>query len=368
MSRFIFSADGHVVEPKEIYLDGLPSSLHKHGLRAKREGDYMVTYCGQRIIFRLPLKPPTEEIGNFGRPKQKGNIDLTARLQDMQMEGIDAEILFPTMGMQTFGIEHPDAEMFSTQAYNNWLSEFLHGRSDTFVGSAVLPVRDVANTLSEMKRVAALGYTNVMLPSFVPDGIPQYNDERWDPIFKTAQNLNLVLVVHTATGRPNVRVAKGAGAAVINYTDQLRDSIQTVMYMVAGGILDRYPSVKVAFVECGASWLAGVAERMDETYHGHHMFVRPKLSVPPSEIVKRQIHASFQYDRACIMSRSVTGANALMWGSDYPHHEGTFPESRQVISKLFEGIDISESEKDDILGGNAARLFRLNRPEFAVVA
>ncbi len=368
MSRFIFSADGHVVEPKDIYMDGLPSSLHNHGLRSQREGENIVSYCGDRVISRRALKPKSDEIANFGRPKQKGAIDLDARLEDMAMEGIDAEIIFPTMGMLTFGIKHPDAEMFSTQAYNNWLYQWLKGRDDTFIGAAVLPIRDTENTLTEMKRVAAMGYTNVMLPSNVPEELPHYNNQRWDPIFELAQNLNLVLVIHTATGRPDVRFEKGMGGAVINYTDQMRDSIQAVMYMVAGGILDRFPGVKVAFVECGASWIAGVAERMDETYHGHQMFVSPKLSIPPSEIVKRQIFASFQYDRACIMSRSVTGTNALMWGSDYPHHEGTFPESRQVIAKLFDGIDISEQEKDDIMGGNAARLFKLNRPEFLKAA
>ena len=104
---------------------------------------------------------------------------------------------------------------------------------------------------------------------------------------------------------------------------------------------------------------------MDEVYAAHHMFVRPKLSLKPSEIVMRQVSASFQYDRACIMSRSVTGHRALLWGSDYPHHEGTFPRSRDVTAHLFDGIDISEQEKADILGGNAARLFRLPRPEFA---
>ena len=68
------------------------------------------------------------------------------------------------------------------------------------------------------------------------------------------------------------------------------------------------------------------------------------------------------------MSRSVTGTQAIMWGSDYPHHEGTFPKSRDVLAKLFEGIDITEREKADIIGGNAARLFRLPRPEFAKAA
>jgi predicted TIM-barrel fold metal-dependent hydrolase len=142
----------------------------------------------------------------------------------------------------------------------------------------------------------------------------------------------------------------------------------TVMALVAGGVLDRFPQVKVCFVESGASWLAAVAERMDEVYEAHEPFVRPKLSLTPREIIQRQVACSFQTDRACIMARSVTGTQSLLWGADYPHHEGTFPRSKEVLAHLFDGIDISEQDKADIVGGNAARLFRLNRPEFAVAA
>jgi predicted TIM-barrel fold metal-dependent hydrolase len=101
---------------------------------------------------------------------------------------------------------------------------------------------------------------------------------------------------------------------------------------------------------------------MDEVYEAHELFVKPKLSLTPREIIARQVACSFQYDRACIMARSVTGTQALMWGADYPHHEGTFPRSRQVLAHLFDGIEISEQDKADIVGGNAARLFRIARP------
>jgi predicted TIM-barrel fold metal-dependent hydrolase len=80
------------------------------------------------------------------------------------------------------------------------------------------------------------------------------------------------------------------------------------------------------------------------------------------------VKASFQYDRACIMSRSITGHQAVMWGSDYPHAEGTFPRSREVVEKLFDGIQISEQERADIIGGNAARLFRFSHPKLVMAA
>ena len=121
-------------------------------------------------------------------------------------------------------------------------------------------------------------------------------------------------------------------------------------------------------IESGASWLAAVAERMDEVYDTHRHFVRPKLSILPSEIIARQVACSFQYDRACVMSRSVTGTKAIMWGADYPHHEGTFPRSKEVIAHLFDDIVISESDNADILGLNAGRLFRLPHPAMLAAA
>ncbi|MBV9994833.1 MAG: amidohydrolase, partial [Caulobacteraceae bacterium] len=244
----------------------------------------------------------------------------------------------------------------------------LKDRTDRFVRCGVIPVRDVEGGVAEMKRLTELGFTAGMLPSFMPLDLPFYNDERWDPIFEAAQQLRMVLVLHTGSGRADLREEKRPGAAIINYTIQMCDAQRAVMYMVAGGVLDRFPGAKVAIIESGASWLAALAERMDECNEAHEMFVRPKLSLTPSEIIRRQVHASFQYDRACIMSRSVTGHQALLWGADYPHHEGTFPRSREVIAHLFDGIEISDEEKADIIGGNAARLFRLDRPEFAQAA
>jgi predicted TIM-barrel fold metal-dependent hydrolase len=205
----------------------------------------------------------------------------------------------------------------------------------------------------------------MMLPRITPKGIPPYNSETWDPIFHLAGELGVVFSLHTGTGIDGGPVMeRGPGGALINYTRQMMDSQQSTMYLVGGGVLDRNPKAKVAFVESGASWLGAVCERMDEVYVAHAPFVKPKLSRMPSEIVRDQIKASFQHDRECIIARKVTGHQAIMWASDYPHAEGTFPHSRKVIDGLFEGVDITEDEKADIIGRTAAKFFGLRRPEF----
>lgn len=369
MARFVFSADGHIVEPKTLFTDNLPASMHSYAIRTQREGEYIMTYAGQKLIQRYRVNPPKEYEG-FGRLHLKGTTDLAARLEDLNMDGVDAEILFPTTGLLTFLLTDAEPELACAQIYNDWINKHVGDRTDVYVRAGVLPIRNnFQYTVQEMKRLAAMGFSCALLPSKIPVGIVNYNDLAWDQVFEAAQNLNLTLVCHTGSGREDVRVEKGPGGAIINYTHQMCDSEESIMYMVAGGMLDRYPKVKVAFIECGASWLAGLVERMDEAFHGHSAYVKPKLSLKPSEIVERQVYVSFQYDRACVLTRNITGTKPLMWGADYPHHEGTFPHSKKVVDDLFKGIhDITEKEKADIIGGNAARVFRLNRPEFLQAA
>jgi predicted TIM-barrel fold metal-dependent hydrolase len=366
---FVFSADGHITEPSELLTEGLPISLRKFGVRAEKQGEYMVMLAGDKITSKRPMNRPPPIMGKdgqeFGRANLKGAREIPSRLEDMKLDGIDAEIVFPSLGLSSFLIVDEDAEMATAQLYNDWHQGLFKDHTSVFVRCGILPVRNFDNTISEIKRLAVLGFTSAMLPSRIEraSGLPFYTDPAWDRVFEAGQDHGIVFVLHTGTGREDLRSFRGPGGAVVNYTIQACDGMETIMQMVGGGILDRFPGAQVACIESGASWLAAVAERMDEVYIAHDAFVRPKLSIMPSEIVARQVSCSFQYDRACIMSRAVTGVKPLLWGSDYPHHEGTYPKSRDVVAHLFDDIDISERDKADILGLNAARLFRLPLPE-----
>jgi predicted TIM-barrel fold metal-dependent hydrolase len=375
---FVFSADGHIVEPAELFTEGLPQSLKHHAILSEVRGEHRVTVTGDKVLHQLRMRPDSNTNdqeqeatamrkraeGEQPARKALGHKNVEGRLVDMKAEGIDAEIVFPSLGLWTFGIENIDAELASCEIYNNWNNKVFKDYPQIFVRCGVLPVRNLANTMAEMRRIAAMGFTAAMLPVASPVGVPRYNSPLWDPVFSLAGELELVIVLHTGTGLPDVVVERGPGGAVINYARQLCDGADAVMWLVAGGVLDRNPKVRVAVIEAGASWLPAVAERMDEVYNAHYTFVRPKLGRMPSQIIRDQVKCSFQYDRACIIARDIVGTGAIMWGSDYPHAEGTFPNTRLTLQRLFEGIDISEREKADILGGNAARLFRLPRAEF----
>ncbi len=355
--HFIFSADSHVMEPSTLFQDMLPGSLKKHAVRAVKEGEYLITKTDTKVLHRIRVGLKDERALI---PDRKGIREIPGRLEDMALEGIDTEICFPSLGLWLFSLGDTEAEAASCRVYNDWNNAFLGAHTHRFVRCGTLPVRDFSSTLAELRYLHSLGFHAAMLPAATPIGGVKYNDERWDPVFNLAGELGIVLVMHTGTGLETSVVERGPGGAIINYGLQLADAVQTAMYLVAGGVLDRNPKSRIAFIECGASWLVGLAERLDEVNIAHEMFVRPKLSRKPSQIMNDQVFASFQNERTCITTIDRPGGKNIMWGSDYPHAEGTWPNSRRIQDSLFAGLGTSEAVKADVLGLNAARLFRID--------
>jgi predicted TIM-barrel fold metal-dependent hydrolase len=350
---FVFSADSHLGEPRGLFSDALPLPLKEFGLVTAKTEDELQVRLGERVLVRHKLND-----GNHGA-KRHGSSDLTLRKEDMAADGIDAEILFPQLGLMVYHIAEPEAERLSCRAYNDWARDHVSNDLDRWVPTALLPVRDLKNTLGEFEHALTLGYTAVMLPAYTREGIPTYNLPDWDPIFALAAESATPIVFHCGTGRLDPVVMRGPGGAIYNYTHLINDSMNVITLLVGGGVLDRTPGAHIVSIEAGASWLPALAERMDEVYRAHQFYVRPKLSALPSEIVARQVHCSFQFDKAGIVARKALGHQTLLWGADYPHMEGTFPNSKTVLDHLFDGIEIGEAEKADIIGGTAARLFKL---------
>jgi predicted TIM-barrel fold metal-dependent hydrolase len=362
---FVFSSDSHLLEPKDLFTAGLPENLKRHAIHSRFEDPYMIAGTAEKVIHRMRLGPQREHPMGPNVERQ-GLRDLEGRMADMELEGIDAEICFPTLGLWLYCLDSPEAEAASARLYNDWNNDFLSPHADRFVRCGMLPVLDFSNTLAELDYLASKGVRAAMLPAVTPAGLPKYNSEDWDPIFARAAQHGIVFVMHTGTGQETVIRERGAGAAIINYTLQSMEAQNSVMYLVAGGVLDRNPGAKVAFIESGASWLVALAERMDEVEEGHAKMVRPKLSRRPSQIIDDQVWASFQHDRACILAaeKGLPGSKNIMWASDYPHAEGTFPISRQIVDGLFAGFNVSDKVRDDILGLNASRLFGIQPKVF----
>jgi predicted TIM-barrel fold metal-dependent hydrolase len=146
------------------------------------------------------------------------------------------------------------------------------------------------------------------------------------------------------------------GGALAHMTMSMARGQNPVALLIASGALQRHPDLKFVVVECGAGWLAWLLYVMDEQADKKHMWVRPKLEMKPSEFFRRQGAVTFSDDPIALRLLDYTSADVLMWGSDYPHDEGTFPHSQEVIERTFGGI--SAEDKRKIVHDNAKRMYR----------
>ena len=343
------SGDSHVLEPPHDVWALLPAEFRDRAPWPVIEGDQEVIYLEGQAIRRDPM--------NFleaMRPPGAG--DLTTRMKDLDQEGIWGECVFPSNGVWVFFIQEPRLYAACARAYNEWCADVVNGHSPRLVGAAILPALDTRDAMAELERCLDLGYQAVSLPLHAPEG-RLYNSTAWDPLWAAIAEAGVVLCCHAGTGGPITNKPRGPGGAVINYTDVGLWAQRSVTDLVAGGALDRYPNLRVFMVEVGAAWLPPLGDRMDEAYRQHGMFVKPKLSMLPSELIRRQIYASFQHDKSAVAAVTHMDLPNVMWGSDYPHLEGTYPRTQEVLRELFD--DAEDHIRERITVGTFNELFNV---------
>lgn len=363
MKPFIFSGDAHIAEPHDLYTSNLPAHLQDWALSTEAEGDSIVVYLGKQKLLKVYRDFHDHKTGKLDCPELKrlGGRNLDMRMKDMERDGVDAELCFPTLGLQMPRVLDREAARLSAQIYNDWAWDYLNGLRHKLIPVAQIPVRDLDDALAEIKRVIAKGYTTVGLPSALFEGTPEYNDPAWDPIFALCGEAGIPICVHTATGNTPIRPMRGPGAAVYNYTRLLNDAVNCICLLTAGGVLDRNPKAKVVFSEYGAGWLLALGERMDEAYFGHAPMVQPKLKRLPSQIVREQIVLCIQNDIGALKTLRQQGLETVIFATDYPHSEGTFPYSMELVGRMFDDVpELTQGEREAVLGMTAAKLFKLD--------
>ena len=349
----LVSADSHLNEPPEMFAERLDARDRDRGPRvALVDGIECLVMEGMR-----PRKLPTGRMALDGEAlerAQAGGWEPSLRMRDQDRDGVAAEVVFPTLALRACFMAPDGAlQMALARAYNAWCAEVFAPHPQRFAPAAVIPMADIAAACREAERAARLGLRTLFLPSFPPDR--RYNDPVFDRFWEVAEGIGLPLTFHAGTGH-EPRIERGPGGAVINYLlgSQI-DGAHVICYLTMAGVLERHPGLQIVTVETGSAWLAWVMTQMDDIYEKHHMWAHPKLAEAPSFYVKRQAHVTFQVDPVGVANRTFTGVEALLWGSDYPHPEGTWPHSRERVEQQTAGLP--EEDKRKLLGGTTARLF-----------
>ena len=277
-------------------------------------------------------------------------------IKDMDMDGIDVSIIYPTAGVALFRV--PDSDLlnpvFST--YNDWLAEFCSTNPRRLKAIAMINSDDVVAAVSELGRCAKGGFLGARI-SVHPTEEHRYDQPEYEPLWVAAADLGMPLSLHIGTGPPGpestvLDAPKPAG--ICNVDHWVRLSLSDIIF---SGVFERHPSLMVGSVEHELSWVPHFLDRLDYTYTQRirrpdwHRYDKDML---PSDYFHRNVFLGFQEDGLGIRMRDVIGVDAILWGSDYPHQESTFPRSQEILEDILS--ECTEEEKAKIAGGNAARV------------
>lgn len=360
---FIISADTHANEPANLWAERLDEKYRSRVPRIEVDKNGVRWQISEG--FR-PMKIRAGTMRGEDRVRAKAGAEVEQRLQDHARDGIDAEVIFPNKGLTMWATSEPEFAMAQCRVYNDWAWETFGPYNDRMSPMAAVATGDLPGTLAEIKRVAKLGFRGLTLPCKPIFGAhdadhPNYNQPVFDPMWALIQETGLPITFHISTGR-DPRAARGHGGAVINYVSHsLAPTIEPVANMCASGVLERFPQLRFAAIECGIGWVAWALEAMDEGYKKHHMWTFPKLKALPSEYFRQHGFASFQEDPAGLdLAEKYNLVNNFLWANDYPHHEGTWPHSAAAIERTMGSLN--DGQRAKVLGLNAAKLFKFPIP------
>jgi len=358
----LISADSHVEEPSSLWHENLA------GLRDELPPELGPSHqSASQFAQRIGIQNAAETRSLTRAAAAAGAADLDAlraltadvdrRCEVMQRDGIAGECIYPTSGLYVWNIADPATGEACCRLYNDWIYDRLESRSPRFRCAGMIPTWSVGAAIAEVERIAGMGLAAAMLPLV---GTPEYNHPDWRPLWRCIEATGLPAVMHQGSGH-DMLFYRGPGASVSNLLATQSMAPRAASLLATSGVLADHPELHFVFVETNAGWLAWAMNTVDyyyEAFQEYPGWVKPLLPERPSHYMARQLHATFQADPVAIRNIATTGAAPLLWGSDFPHAEGTFPNSRQTASQLFAALPPEQAAA--IGGGTAARLFRFD--------
>ncbi len=351
----LISADSHVNPPVSFWKDYLPSKFRNDAprLESTAEDDFVV-FEGKRNPARILSAMAGKKYEDYkvvGKIEETrpGGWDPQERLKDMALDGIDAEVIYGGGPLKT---QNAELRVASHRAYNDWLADFCRVAPDRFVGMAYLPMTDIELAVTEAKHAVQNGLRGVIIP-MVPPGKP-YHDQSYGVLWKTLEDLAAPAHIHTGVGSPRLNGADEFFPYMVMSKLGLAEPITLFIF---SGILQRHPRLRLVTVEGGVSWFAYLVNYMDHIWVRHRYWTNCVISEPPSYYFHRQVSGTFMDDPPGVRERHTIGVENIMWSSDYPHAETTWPHSREYIDRHF--VDVPEEEKHKIICGNAANLYHI---------
>jgi predicted TIM-barrel fold metal-dependent hydrolase len=360
----VVDADGHVLEPASAW-DAVPEDYRPRITRDRHGYEHVVV--GDKEILAVPLGTLATPGSHFDDPRafrsldeaQAGGSDPVARLADMDAEGIDQAVLFPSVGLYAWALDDATAALHIARAYNDWLASYCAAAPDRLFGAAMLPVQDPIAAADELRRAHdELGFVaGFVRPN--PCRGRSLSDRAYDVVWDAACACDMAVGVHEGSSVivPTLGSDRPFNPLVLHAVSHSFEEMLACAQLIAFGVLERHPDLRVVFLESSGGWVPFWLERLDEQAESFGGFC-PDLRMAPSAYFARQCWISYEIDERTLPALApFIGEHRIVWGSDYPHHDATFPGAVSTLRKTLEPLapDVQEM----ILGANATELYRL---------
>ena len=365
MLKPIISADSHVSEPPNCYIDNIDPKFRDRAPRLEhdeRRGDvFRVEGSKQPIPMSLVSaagKSP-EELSPKGAVFEKlhrGGWEPHARIEAQDQDSIAAEIIYPSVGMEICNIPDLDLKKACMEAYNRWLAEFCGAYPDRLIGAGQCAVKTPQDGIKELEAIKAQGFKGVMLPGM--PGQEDYHHEMYGEFFDAIIDLDLVASFHILTSGEGL-VQGYRGSRINSFMSIVRGNQDLMTMFVFDGIFMRHPELKIVSVEADGGWIPHWMYRMDHAYNRHRHWMRGReLDKAPSEYFREHIYFTFQDDYTAFQFKDYVNVERMMWANDYPHSDSTWPWSQDVLKEQLKNM--TETEKNLVLHDNVASLYKLD--------
>lgn len=360
----IISADSHVMEPPDLWWNALGDKLGERTPRIINE------YLGQKGSFfdsgaQVISLQHREEFTLSQVPDRMRDVGHIpeARVAYQDEEGVEAEVLNPTNALHVMRGKDREVARACAEVYNDWLVEFCSYRPERFVGTSLVIIDDVEWGIGELKRATENGLNGAMINLDALEGAPPYRDRVYDRFWAVAEEMVAPITLHVVTGRSpspvhffsaeEQEVAPRGLIAI--YTEIMGVLINEFIY---GGILDRFPKLRLLQSEFEISWIPWFMHRVDvplEQVAGRHNL--PKLEMVPSEYMRTRISHGFIDDPYAMDVLPHIGVDQVLWGTDFPHEEGIGIGAQEFAAANITGL--SDEDQYKLIRGNAERLWDL---------
>lgn len=362
MGKFnVISSDSHVYEPPDLWAKYIAPEYRSRAPRVVRDGetDKYVIEGLEPAPFALNAAAgkKSEVLSNRGKHEEgpRGGWDPHARIKDMDLDGVDAEVLYPSL-FNLFRIPNPEYQLACFRAYNDWMADLCSVYPQRMTGVALLPIDDTEAAVGELRRTAKKGLRSATIACAPKDERP-FSDPRYEPLWAEAEAMGMPIALHAIT---EARREATSAEFLVMYSTSPVITQRSIATFIASGVLERHPKLKIVSVENDIGWAGTFLRRLDHAFNRHRFWSGSgtRLTMRPSDYFHRQVLMTFQEDKPGIAARYHIGVDNLMWASDYPHSDSTWPESRRFIQEQFG--DLPEAERRKIVHDNAARLYGLS--------